>query len=81
MKGKQKDAPVPGAGRSNRTGFQDIGLVDACPAEACLSSCCPRSCSLPYLEPAGPLIISSSSGELAEQPLQLTHTPCTPLLH
>lgn len=86
------DAPVPRAGRSNRTGFQDIGLVDVCPAaarlhtvnstpaEACLSSCCPsphqqpRSCSLPYLpswfEPAGPLLISSSSGELAEQRLR-----------
>lgn len=93
------NAPVPRAGRSNRTGFQDIGLVDACPAaarlhtvnsapaEACLSSCCPsphqqpRSCSLPYLpswfEPAGPLLISSSSGELAEEQLRCSTSRTT----
>lgn len=49
----------------------------SCPAEACFSRCCPgpqqqpRSRCPPYLpswfEPTGPLLISSSSGELAEE--------------
>lgn len=93
------NAPVPRAGRSNRAGFQDIGLVDVCPAaarlhtvssapaEACLSSCCPsphqkpRSRSRPYLpswfEPAGPLLISSRSGELEEQQLRCSTSRTT----